>query len=95
MLKSKEAVISVKYIEYHLIGHGFHEKDKKKRMTNMTVVTDKEVEQFRETAITDVYRHGSESATAFVTSCTLTVASNAQCLVAGLSGKSKCQDSRS
>ena len=40
----------------------------------MTVVTDEEVEQFRETAITDVYRHGSESATAFVTSCTLAVA---------------------
>lgn len=39
----------------------------------MTVATDAEVEQFPETAITDVYCHGSESATTIVTSSTQTV----------------------
>ena len=58
-VKCMEDVICVKSMQFHLIGHGFHDKDKKS-MTSMTVDTDGEDEQFREKAITCVYCHSSE-----------------------------------
>lgn len=70
-VKCMEDVICVKIMQFHLIGHGFHDKDKKS-MTSMTVVTDED-EQFREKAITYVYCHSSERATTIVTPSIQTV----------------------
>jgi hypothetical protein len=43
------------------------------KIKKMTVVTDEEAEQFRETAIADADCHSSESATTIVTSSTQTI----------------------
>jgi hypothetical protein len=44
-VKCMEDVICVKSMQFHLIGQGFHKRDTK-NMTSMTVVTDREAEQF-------------------------------------------------